>query len=246
MRMGGGHLSPFAKVLARSSDMAFFDLFRKKENNTKEDDNSLSSIYQAKGCYCQEYLDAFTSRFPKKNNDNLFTLCEIYTELERYEEAKECLDPITPGSILDDITKGQLLHCRIMLFMEEGKFQKALEIYSENKKFLDRFMKNPVRSKISGDFYSNSAVLCAFSKDAEYEDIYIKRLREWCDIFPKNRLLLEITQAKILLLTQNEEAEEALASCRRHILDFQGFQYEWEREYYIKKLDRAIRIMREA
>lgn len=222
--------------------MGFFDFLRKHVNDDQEDGYSLASIYKVKGCYCEEYLDAFMEQCPKKNNDNRFTLCEIYTELERYEEALDCLDPITPNSILDDITRGQLLHCRIMIFIETGKMERALELYTENKKFLDRFMKNPVRSKISGDFYSNSALLCAYANDDKYEDIYIKRLREWCDLFPKNRLLLEITEVKLLLLKKHEEAEEAFAHCRETILDFSGFQYEWEREYYLKKLDRAKKL----
>lgn len=238
----GNLVFPLVKVLFRGSDMGFFDFLRKYINDDQEDGYGLASIYKVKGCYCDEYLDAFMAECPEKNNDNRFTLCEIYTELERYEEAQDCLDPITPSSILDDITRGQLLHCRIMLFIETGKMDRALELFSDNKKFLDRFMKNPVRSKISGDFYSNAALLCAFANVAKDEDIYIKRLREWCDLFPKNRLLLEITQVKILLLKKSEEAEDAFALCRETILDFPDFQYEWEREYYLKKLDRAKKL----
>jgi len=236
--------------------MAFLDFLRKKKNDSDGKDSPLASVYKEKGCYSQEYLDAFIQQFPKRNNDNLFTLCEIYTEMERYAEAKECLEPITPGSILDDITRGQLLHCRITLYMETGDLEKALSTYQDNKKFLDRFMHNPVRSKIAGDYYSNGAILSALSGDNEFEDTYIRRLREWCDLFPKNRLLLEITEVKLLLLRESgkisvpslerkedkEKAGDALANCRKNILDHSGFQYEWEREYYLKKLDRAARI----
>ncbi len=226
--------------------MSLLGFLRKNANGGSSDRSELASIYEQKGCYCQEYLDAFQAQNPKKNNDYYFTLCEIYTEMERYEDAKDCLAPITPNSILDDITRGQLLFCRIMISMETGNIKKATEIYSDKVKFLDRFMMNPARSKIAGDYHSYCAVMAACSGDEKTEDCYIRRLREWCDIFPKNHVMLEITQVKVLFARKSEKAEEAWQQCHQMLLGFSEFRYPWERDYFLKKLDRARDITHEA
>ena len=202
-------------------------------------DQELLEIFENKGFYSEEYVNAFLERHPRPNSDDHFTLCEIYTEMGKYEDARTELMAVRPGSILDAINNGQHAFCSIALLMETGEYKKAISAYHEHVKFLDTFMKNSVRSRIAGDYYSHAAVICAIEGDEEKMDRYIRRMREWCDIFPKHRILLEVTQVKILFAKNKEEAGQALADCRQTITDFPGFKYEWEREYFLKKLDRA-------
>ena len=202
-------------------------------------DQELVEIFENYGFYSDEYVNAFLDRHPRLTSDDHFTLCEIYTEMGKYEDARTELMAVRPGSILDAINNGQHAFCTIALFMETGEYKKAISSYHEHVKFLDTFMKNSVRCRIAGDYYSHAAVICALEGDEEKTDRYIRRMREWCDIFPKHRILLEVTKVKILFAKKSEEAGQALADCRQTITDFSGFKYEWEREYVLKKLDRA-------
>lgn len=225
--------------------MGFADLFRRKTPEQKEAIVALARIHVEKGCYCEEYLDAFKKANPKLTSDDYLTLCEILIEMERYDEAKDCLLRVRPGAIFDDMTEGAHSHCQLALAIETGHFKEACRIFEAERRFLDTFMSNPVRSKVAGDYYSNAAVLCALSGDEESCDRYIRRLREWCDIYPKHPILLKITEVKVLFAQGKQEAEAALADCDQAILDFSGFKFNWEQDYYRKKLSRASRITHE-
>jgi len=226
--------------------MAFSDLFRRKTPEEKEAEAALARIYERKGCYSEEYLEAFMQAHPKLTSDDQLTICEILIELQRYDEAKDCLLRVRPGAIFDDMTEGAHTHCQLTLAIETGHFREACRIFETERRFLDTFMSNPVRSKVAGDYYSNAAVLCALSGDEESCDRYIRRLREWCDLYPRHPILLKITQVKVLFAQGKKEAEAALAECDQAILDFMGFKYYWEQEYYRNKLSRASRITHEA
>ena len=266
----------------------------------KKNDEELAAVYREKGFYSEEYIQVFRSRHPKMNSDDHCTLCEIYAEMGRFEDARNELFAVRPGMILDDITTGQQLYCHILLSMCSGRYKDAYSTFRDNARFLDRFMSNPVRSRIAGDYYSSVASLIALfsgkstvsatsgsetgvnalaeaenSSDSSSEKAsssdnsassskgfaaaffgstkkgdaasevrkYMARLREWCDIFPKHRILLDITEVALLFAQNKEEAEDAAAKCRTNILDFSGFEYEWQRDYFLKKLDRATRLM---
>ena len=235
----------------------------------KKNDEELAAVYREKGFYSEEYIQVFRSRHPKMNSDDHCTLCEIYAEMGRFEDAQNELFAVRPGMILDDITTGQQLYCHILLSMCSGRYKDAYSTFRDNARFLDRFMSNPVRSRIAGDYYSSVASLLALfsSKSTASEPSdpsqnfksaffgstkkgdaasevrkYMARLREWCDIFPKHRILLDITEVALLFAQNKEEAEDAAAKCRANILDFSGFEYEWQRDYFLKKLDRATRL----
>ena len=221
-----------------------FSIFRKNPA-----DAELDRIYKEKGFYCDEYVEAFRAAHPRLRSDDHFTLCELYIGMEKYDSASKELLSVRPGSLLDIITPAQHAFCRIAISLGSGDYSDALAIYNEHVKFLDTFMSNPVRSKIAGDYYSYAAILCAIEgKDTSDREIerYLARLREWCDLFPRHRLLLSITEVAVLYAKKEKEAEAAAAKCRQTILDFPSFNYEWEREEYLKKLDRATRITPEA
>ncbi|MBO4926652.1 MAG: hypothetical protein J5379_00145 [Clostridiales bacterium] len=256
----------------------------------RNEDPELTEVFREKGFYSDEYVNAFKARRQKLSSDDHFTLCEIYTEMERYDDAQSELLSVKAGSILDDITTGQRAFCRIAIAFGTGKYEDALRVYEELGRFLDTFMKNPVRSRVAGDYYFYSAALCAMFTDedakkaqpsatekalasfmgtsptgvnSEKLEKYLARLREWCDIYPKHRILYDITEVAVLFakskantdsgdtteinegvrnVAYRKEAEDAAAKCRQNILDFSGFKYEWEREYYLRKLDRATRL----
>ena len=211
----------------------------------KKNDEELAAVYREKGFYSEEYIQVFRSRHPRMNSDDHFTLCELYIGMEKYDSASKELLSVRPGSLLDIITPAQHAFCRIAISLGSGDYSDALAIYNEHVKFLDTFMSNPVRSKIAGDYYSYAAILCAIEgKDTSDREIerYLARLREWCDLFPRHRLLLSITEVAVLYAKKEKEAEAAAAKCRQTILDFPSFNYEWEREEFLKKLDRATRI----
>ncbi|MBR5975785.1 MAG: hypothetical protein IK020_11455 [Clostridiales bacterium] len=215
-----------------------FSIFKKNKP-----DDELTRIFREKGFYCDEYIQAFINSRKHLTSDDHFTLCELYIEMERYDAAQKELLSVKPGSLLDIITTGQLAFCRIALHMGTGEYDEAKAVYAEKVKFLDTFMKNPVRCRIAGDYYSYAATICAMTGDEKKKETYFARMREWCDIYPKHRLLLDITDiATLYAKNQNEEAEEAADKCRHTILDFPDFNYEWERGYYLRKLDRTARI----
>ena len=226
--------------------------FLNKKNS--EANKKLKEVYEQKGFYCDEYIEAFLATKKKITSDDHMTLCEIYTEMERYEEAQKELLQIHAGSILDDMAVGQRAFCQINYYIETGDFDKAIEVYNDKVRFLDVFFKNPARSRLAGDYYFHAALLCTLmcQKDpsaekalAEKINTYYARLREWCDIFPRNRILYEITVVRVLFVQNKEEAGEAFDNCRKTILDF-DFKHEWEREYFLRKLDRTKSITHEA
>ena len=226
-------------------------MFSFSDKNRKEAKKRLKEVFQEKGFYCDEYVKAFIESRRKLTSDDHLTLCEIYTEMGRYDEAQKELLQVRPGSILDDIATGQNAFCQIHLFLEMGEYDKAISVYNEKVTFMDVFFKNPARSRAAGDYYCNAATLCAilsvtnpsFTMEKAQENIerYYARLREWCDTFPRNRILYEITRVRVLYAWNKEEAGEAADTCRQTVLDF-GFEHEWEREYYLKKLDRAAKL----
>ncbi|MBR6254460.1 MAG: hypothetical protein IKR22_03395 [Clostridiales bacterium] len=211
-------------------------------NRNSEAKENLKKVYEEKGFYCEEYVQAYLATRKKITSDDHFTLCELYIGMERYEDAQKELLSVHARSIMDDMTTGQLCLCKMSLFTETGAYKDASDLYGERVRFLDVFFKNPVRSRAAGDYYYYASVISTLMGLEDKLDIYIRRLREWCDIFPKNRILLSITETAVLFVKKDEKAGEALAECRQTILDFSGFKYEWERDNYLKKLERTARL----
>ncbi|MBO4689148.1 MAG: hypothetical protein J5636_11635 [Clostridiales bacterium] len=221
-----------------------FSIFKKNKP-----DDELTRIFKEKGFYCDEYVQAFIHSRKHLSSDDHFTLCELYIEMERYNDAQKELLSVKPGSLLDIITTGQLAFCQIALYMGTGEYDDAKAVYEDKVKFLDTFMKNPVRCRIAGDYYSYAATICAMIGDEKKKETYFARMREWCDIYPKHRILLDITEvatlyakAAALAGVTPDEAKSAKETCRDTILNFQDFNYEWERAYYLRKLERTQRL----
>ena len=188
-------------------------------------------------------MQAFINNRKRLTSDDHFTLCELYIEMEKYDAAQKELLSVKPGSLLHIITTGQFAFCQIALYMGTGEYDDAKAVYGDKVKFLDTFMKNPVRCRIAGDYYSYAATLCAMIGDEKKKETYFARMREWCDVYPKHRILLDITEAAVLYAKgHKEEAEKAADQCRQTILNFQDFNYEWERAYYLRKLERTERL----
>ena len=210
-----------------------------------EDTSALKEIYELKGSYCEEYAEEYKRIHSPLKGDDYFTLAEIYIEMEDYEKAKDLLSHITPASMFDDINQGQFEHLWITILLYTQRWEDALERYKKNRSFLDVFMSNPVRASIAGDYNENAAILSAIDEEKEDVETYLSRLREWCDMFPKNRMQVSITEAEVLFATGKEEkAEDALHTIEQDILLNNKYKYEWERENMLKKLYRARRLKR--
>lgn len=218
----------------------------------KEAKARLRAAYEQYGYYSDEYIEAYLASTKRITSDVHYTLCEIYTEMERYDDAQKELLSCKSGSFMDDISTGLQAICKISLFFARQDYDEALSVYGDRVRFLDVHFKNPARSRVAGDYYMYAASLCAIAgrKDPDslqkYEDLikkYYARLREWCDVFPRHRLQFELTQTMVLFAKgENEEAEEAFAKCRQSILDH-DFKYEWERENFLKRLERSRKLI---
>lgn len=237
-------------------------MFFNKLSEQKKQKEELGRIFREHGCYSDEYIETFQAYQTKPNADSQLILVSIYIEMGRLEEAKKALMNVDFGldKLIDNNAKAKKIHLQIMLDLAEGKTFDARDTYKENTHFLDKTMKNPFISNIAGDYYAYAAALTTLTVAfTEHPDVkkYLARLREWCDTYPKNRILYDITQVWLAYVKSThamissgtgmesvdakKEAEAAAAKCRETILDFDGFSYEWEREFYLNRLDRVIK-----
>ena len=224
-----------------------FSFFSKER---KEAARKLREAYENHGFYSDEYIEAFIASKKRLTSDDHFTLCDIYTELQRFDEAQKELLSCKSGTFLDDITTGQIALCKIALAMGTGDYNEAIEAYEDRSRFLDIHFKNPARSRAAGDYYMYAATINAILQrkvgygeayDIYKEEIkkYYARLREWCDVFPGHRIQFDLTQTMVQFAKgEMKEAEKAYDECKSNILNH-DFKYEWEREYFLNRLDRA-------
>ena len=227
-----------------------FSFFSSKEKKAAQ--ARLRKAYEEHGYYSDEYIEAYLASIKRKTPDVHYTLCEIYTEMERYDSAQKELLSCKSGGFMDDISTGLQAICKIAYYTAIQDYDEALSVYGDRVRFLDVHFKNPARSRVAGDYYMYASTLCAIAerKDPDsfekYEDLikkYYARLREWCDVFPRHRLQFELTQTMVLFAKgQNEEAEDAFAKCKQSILDH-DFKYEWEREDFLKRLERSRKLI---
>lgn len=224
-------------------------MFLKNIAERKKQKEELGRIFRENGCYSNEYVEAFTAFHPKMSSDEQMILTSIYIEMGRLDDAKKSMMNTDFGvdKLIDSNAKAKKVHLQIMLDLAEGLADEAKSLFTENTRFMDKNMKNPFASNIAGDYYVYAASFSTIidgDRTSEDTEKYLARLREWCDTYPRNRLLYEIAEVWLAYVqpdANKEEAEATAAECRKSILDFDGFNYEWERTFYLNRLDRVIK-----
>lgn len=207
----------------------------------------LYNLYVEKGP-CEEYAEGYKALHSKKMKPmDYTTLADIYTTLEKYDEAEEMLGHVKVGIMTDDTIKGVYLLSKLNLLLGQDKGEEAYELFKKEQKYLDIFFSAPAYRRSGMAYYDTAAVILAMNGQLQAAGYYYKLEQESSATYDNTGVYPMLTNVHMLKVMGNDiTAEEAAAKAREYISNYNEFKFKWQKEQFLGMLDRYMIYSKEA
>lgn len=201
----------------------------------------LYNIFEQKGP-CEEYAEGYKELHSKKMKPmDYTTLADLYTTLEKYDEAEEMLSHVKINFMTDDTIKGVYLLSKLNLLVGQKKGEEAYALFTKEQKYLDIFFSAPAYRRSGMAYYDTAAVLLAMNGQLQAAGYYYKLEQESSQTYDKTGVYPMLTNVHMLKLMGNETtAQEAADKAREYITNYNEFKYVWQKEQFLHMLDRYM------
>lgn len=201
----------------------------------------VQKIYTEKGL-CPEYVEAYHALHPKPKTFDKCLIADMYLAIDQFDKAGEILDSIHIGFMSDDDEKGMYYYVLMNYLMLTKRKDEAISILKREQKYLNIYWGSPGRARFCGAFYDCVATL---SSTCGYSDIanYYYQLEQAANAkYDQTGLMSPISKLNILYAAKSPEADAQVEPIRQQIEAYNDYKNVWEKDYFLKLLEKAKRF----